>query len=131
MYVDFAAKPEDLFVDNPDGKVPVLLDGDVRVPDSGAIVDYLEEKYSDPKLGESTITGVGEKLFPSFVQFLKSGPDEQAEKEAALLEQLEQIDAHLAAKGPYLSGAEMGAADCMTVRLCPVHVQITHELGSK
>ena len=69
MYVDFAAKPDDLFVDNPDGKVPVLIDGDTRVPDSGAICKYLDEKYLDGgTLGEATIPGVGEKLFPSFVR---------------------------------------------------------------
>lgn len=104
-------------MDNPDGKVPVLLDGDVRVPDSGAICEYLDEKYPEGgSLGEATVAGVGEKLFPSFVQFLKSSPEEQAEKEPALLEQLQQLNDYIEENGPYLCGDEMGAADTMMVR---------------
>jgi len=35
---------------NPAGKVPVLVDGDVVVPESAAIVLYLAEKYRDKRL---------------------------------------------------------------------------------
>ena len=110
-------------MDNPDGKVPVLLDGDVRVPDSGAICEYLDEKYPNGgSLGEAAIAGVGQKLFPSFVQFLKSRPEEQAEKEPALLEQLQQLNDYIEENGPYLCGDEMGAADTMMVRCTSLSV---------
>lgn len=42
-------------IDDAAGKVPVLKDGDKLVPDSGAIVEYLEATYPDP----STATGEG------------------------------------------------------------------------
>lgn len=120
MYVDFAEKPEDLFVDNPDGKVPVLLDGDVRVPDSGEIVKYLDEHYTaGPSLGAASVPGVAEKLFPAFAQCLKASPAEQADKEKALYEQLKQLNDFLEAHGPFLNGAEMGAADAMMVHSHP------------
>jgi glutathione S-transferase len=41
--------PEFLRV-NPHGKVPVLVDGDFALPESGAILWYLGEKYPDAKL---------------------------------------------------------------------------------
>jgi glutathione dehydrogenase/transferase len=118
LYVDFKNKPEDVFVDNPDGKVPVLLDGETRVPDSGKICIYLDEQYPDKKLGgDAAIPGVAESLLPSFAQFLKSGEEDSAEKEAALMEQLKQLNEFLAANGPFLNGTEMGSADVMIVRI--------------
>lgn len=98
----------------------MLLDGETRVPDSGAICVYLDNQYPEKKLGgDSAVPGVAEKLFPSFVEFLKASDDEKAEKEAALLEQLNQLNKYLAANGPFINGAEMGSADAMMVCFKP------------
>jgi maleylpyruvate isomerase len=40
---------------NPDGLVPVLEDGDIRVSQSMAMIEYLEERYPDPALLPSSI----------------------------------------------------------------------------
>jgi glutathione S-transferase len=36
--------------ENPIGRVPVLADGDDRIPESGVIAEYLEELYPEPSL---------------------------------------------------------------------------------
>lgn len=95
--------------------MPVIDDDGEWIADSGDICAYLDQKYDDQVMGEGQIPGVAEKFFPSFVGFLKSSGDEAAEKEAALSEQLKQLDTYLAENGPYLGGEEMKAADAMLV----------------
>jgi glutathione S-transferase len=48
--VDLKAKQDDFSRVSPTGKVPVLVDGDTRVWESMVINEYLEEKYSGPRL---------------------------------------------------------------------------------
>lgn len=67
-------------------------------------------------VGEGQIAGVAEKFFPSFVGLLKASDEDAAEKEAAFVEQLKQLDTYLAENGPYLGGEEMKAPDAMLVR---------------
>jgi len=43
--VDLKNKPKDLWEQNPYGKVPVLVDGDVVVYESAIINEYLDEKF--------------------------------------------------------------------------------------
>lgn len=88
------------------------------VPDSGDICEYLEANF-EPKIGASAPPdGVAESLLPSFVAFLKAeaGTAEAAEKEAALVEQLQQLDDFLAGTRPFLAGDSMGGADTILVR---------------
>ena len=40
---------------NPQGVVPALVDGDVRIGQSLAIIDYLEERYPEPALYPQSI----------------------------------------------------------------------------
>lgn len=113
-YIDFNNKPDWLFEVHKAGTVPILKDGEEWVPDSDTICEYLEKKYSSD-LGPCSLPGVAEKLFPSFVQFLKASDADAAEKEAALLEQLGQLEAYLAEHGPFLHGESMGLADAQVV----------------
>lgn len=114
-YISFDDKPDWLKDVSPEGSVPVLktISSGQWTPDSAGIVDFLEETYPDPPLGKAdSIPEVGSKVFPSFVQFLKSKGEESAEKEQALVKELEALDAHLAAgPGPFLQGADISAAD--------------------
>jgi glutathione S-transferase len=48
--VDLKNKPTELWEQNPYGKVPVLVDGDVVVYESAIIDEYLDEKYPEPSL---------------------------------------------------------------------------------
>lgn len=94
----------------------MIDDGGEWVADSGDIVEYLDKQYTDVPMGESQIAGVAEKFFPSFVGFLKSSDEEAADKEAAFMEQLNQLEAYLSANGPYLGGDQLKAPDAMLVR---------------
>ena len=51
---------------HPMGRIPVLEDGDVRIYESGAIVEYLLAKYDDGKLSPST----KDDDFPEYLQWL-------------------------------------------------------------
>eukprot|EP00892_Ulva_mutabilis_P002503 jgi/Ulvmu1/12253/UM086_0046.1 len=126
-YIDFSKKPDWLFEKSPEGKVPVIDDGGEWIADSGDICAYLDKKYADYVMGEGQIPGVAEKFFPSFVGFLKSSGDDAVDKEAALVDQLKQLDAYLAENGPFLGGDEMNAADAMLVpRLYHASVALPH-----
>lgn len=41
---------EEFLALNPLGKIPVLIDGDFTLPESGVIAEYLEEKFPEPSL---------------------------------------------------------------------------------
>lgn len=55
--------------------------------------------------------GSGGKVFPSFVQFLKSEDSEKAEKQAALEAELNGLNDHLSHHGPFLKGSRISAGD--------------------
>lgn len=65
----------------------------------------------------------GGKVFPSFVQFLKSDDSEAADKQAALEAELGSLNDHLAQNGPFLKGGNISAGD---LALAPklYHLQI-------
>ena len=69
-------------------------------------------------------------LFPAFKAFLQSpGPDEDARRSAAYVQQLEQIQDYLKAdsKGPYLGGQEPSAADlALSPKLYHTTVALKH-----
>lgn len=60
--VPFPKTPE-LLAMSPLGKIPVLRDGDVVVPDSSVICAYLEKKHPAPALYPSTPAALAKALF--------------------------------------------------------------------
>lgn len=65
--VDFKPQPGRLFAQKtPSGKVPVIEDGDVTMFESGAIVEYLLERYDDGRLAPA----VGAPARAAFLQWL-------------------------------------------------------------
>lgn len=50
--VELARRDDGWFRDNPIGKIPVLVVGGVRIPDSTVICETLEDRYPEPPLYE-------------------------------------------------------------------------------
>jgi glutathione S-transferase len=113
-YIDLKDKPDWVFKVNEKGSVPVLKDvkTDTWLASSDEIVDTLEERYPEPALGKAdSIPDAGSKVFPSFVQFLKSDEAESADKQAALEAELSGLNDHLSQHGPFLKGSNISAGD--------------------
>jgi glutathione S-transferase len=114
---------------NSRGRVPVLKDGDFVLPDSMAILAYLEKKYPDPPIFGTTpeehariwqLVSEGEDdlrescnalLRPLF--FLGQDETNPAVREAALEvhRELKRLEA-LLERSPFLVGSRVTAADC-------------------
>jgi hypothetical protein len=69
----------------------------------------------------------GLDVLGKFSGFIKSSPEEAAEKEAALTECLRGLDAYLAEHGPFVGGASPCATDCAVMpRLYHMQVGAKH-----
>ncbi|KAK7310256.1 hypothetical protein RJT34_07657 [Clitoria ternatea] len=109
--IDISKKPEWFLAVNPEGKVPVVQFDGKWVPDSDVIVGILEEKYPEPSLvTPPEFASVGSKIFGSFVSFLKS-KDPTDGTEQTLLAELNALEEHLKAHGPYVAGEKVTAVD--------------------
>jgi glutathione S-transferase len=117
---------------NPLGKVPTIEDGDVRMCESGAIAEYLVEKYGKGRLAPAPGTpGRGEYLqwihwseataMPSLADYFQNimiKPESERipavaeEAKGRIAKWLGVLDAHLAGR-KYLLGDEFTAADAM------------------
>lgn len=114
--IDLSDRPAWLYAKNPLGKVPVLEEGDVCVPESAVIMELLEERYPDPPLLPADPldralarlsvwnhdTGFADAYYAA-----RRGEDGAAER---LSRCLDALDAKLAGY-PYLGGREYGFAD--------------------
>ena len=137
--------PEYLAV-NPNGRVPVLDDGNVRITESTAIAQYLVARY-----GGCLAPPVDSPDFPVYLQWLHYAegmlmvpmgnyvveaillpPDRRSEVHAKralklLGNLLKAVDAHLADRD-YLAG-EFTAADTVTGHACMISEQIGSQLS--
>ncbi|ONK62355.1 uncharacterized protein A4U43_C07F3030 [Asparagus officinalis] len=126
-------KPDWFLEINPEGKVPLFKGEDGKwVADSDVITGIIEEKYPDPSLvTPPEYSSVGSKIFPSFVKFLRSkDPNDGTEK--ALLEELQALDDHLKAHGPYVGGEKISAVDLsLGPKLFHLDIALDHFKGWK
>ena len=69
--VDFAKRFEDaeFMAASPTGSIPAIRDGDVRVMESCAVLEYLGAKYGPTPLAP----GVGDPNYPAYLSFLHFG----------------------------------------------------------
>ena len=129
--------PEFLAV-SPNGRVPVLVDGDVRIFESAAIAEYLVARHGDGRL----VPKVSSPAFPEYLQWLHYGegmimgsvnnyvvetillkPERRSEEHAMralrlMARTVRAVDAHMEGRD-YLAG-EFTAADTITGHACIV-----------
>ena len=63
---DRALRTPEYYKIHPMGRVPVLVDGDVRIYESGAIVQYLLAKYGNGKF----VPSIDDPNFPEYLQWV-------------------------------------------------------------
>lgn len=127
--IDVDARPAWIVEMNPPGgKVPVLDDGGVVLPESVVLMEYLEERYPDPPLlpadpAERALTRLAVWRFDDFgdpyydlYRQRSAGSVERVEVQLAALDR--RLEGH-----PYLGGQTYGLADIAYVpwilRLAP------------
>ncbi|KAI5015937.1 probable glutathione S-transferase DHAR1, cytosolic [Hordeum vulgare subsp. vulgare] len=131
--IDVSNKPDWFLKINPEGKVPVFNGGDGKwIADSDVITQVIEEKYPTPSLvTPPEYASVGSKIFSTFVTFLKS-KDASDGSEKALVDELQALEEHLKAHGPYINGANVSAADLsLAPKLFHLQVALEHFKGWK
>jgi glutathione S-transferase len=117
--IDLSDRPAWLYEKNPTGRVPVIEEGDLPLPESAVIMEFLEERYPEPALlpadaadravARLRIFRDDELTEPYYA--LRRGEEGAAERLGAALAKL---DAELVAR-PFLGGAEYGLADIALV----------------
>jgi len=113
--IDLSDRPAWLYEKNETGRVPVLEEDTLVLPESAVIDDYLNERYPDPPLlpddpGERALARVQIFRFDDLSRpyySLRRGDDGARVKLDA---QLARLDALLEAQ-PFLTGREFGLAD--------------------
>ncbi len=135
VLVDFSReqqKTTDFLALNPLGRVPVLIDGGLRICESAAILLYLTEKHqqlapsvatADRAMFLQQIAFITNNLAPQFRCWFYPADLGMDEYPAALRRQLQhnieaiwqQLDLQLTTQGPYLLGEVFSAADLLLV----------------
>src|ERR687892_1170919 len=113
--IDLENRPVWLYEKNPVGKVPVLEERGVVLPESRVIMEYLEERHPEPPLLPS---GPAER---ALVRLWFERFDElsrpyyrvvfEGEPAEALDDELAKLDAALAGASTYLAGSQFSQAD--------------------
>lgn len=113
--VDLADRPAWIYEKNATGRVPVLEEDDRPLPESAVVMEFLEERYPEPRL---LPVDPADRAFARLVAFradeltspyyaLRRGEDGARERLEA---QLDRLDGALAGRR-WLGGAEYGLAD--------------------
>ncbi|HJU35840.1 MAG TPA: glutathione S-transferase family protein [Gaiellaceae bacterium] len=128
--IDLSDRPAWLYEKNPAGRVPVLEEDDLLLPESAVIMEFLEERYPEPPLLPSD---PADRAFARLVVFrdhdltdpyyaLRRGEEGAREELDAALG---RYDSMLAGRS-YLGGMEFGLAD---IALVPWFLRARDMLG--
>jgi stringent starvation protein A len=116
IVIDLADRPAWLYEKNPAGRVPVLEEDGLCIPESVVIMELLEERFPEPSLLPSDAADRAlvrlavwrfDDEFSRDYYAARRGDDGAAERFAS---SLEALDARLSSS-PYLVGASYGLAD--------------------
>ena len=116
VQVDLGNKPAWLLEKNPLGRVPVLEEDGLCLPESAVIMELLEERYPEPALlpvepAERALARLAvwrfDTEFSDAYYAARRGGEEELRRFG---ERLAALDARLAER-PYLTGSEYGLAD--------------------
>lgn len=142
--------PEHLAV-NPNGRVPTLIDGEVTIFESGAIVEYVLARHGGGRLRPAETA----PEFPAYLQWLHYAegmimppvntivvetillaPERRSEANAAralklLTRSLGAVEGALGDGRPFLAGAAFTGADVMTGHACTVARKLGADLSDK
>jgi glutathione S-transferase len=121
---------------SPNGRIPVLVDGEIRIFESPAIAEYLAARYGEGKL----VPDVNSNAFPVYLQWLHYGegmimgpmnnfvvetillkPERRSEEHAnralkLMMRMVHTVDAHMVDR-EYLAG-DFTVADTITGHAC-------------
>lgn len=114
--------------DNPKGSVPVLENGDTWIPDSGRIVEYLNEAYPKPPM---PLDPEASELVSPFFGAFKALRNNVGDKdlEAALTTVLQNLEDLLVKRGTdFFGGDGLNAADA---EFLPRFYHMSTVLGSE
>ena len=145
---DKAMRSPEFLAVNPNGRVPVLDDGDIRISESAAIAQYLLARYGNGRLEPA----VDSPEYPVYLQWLHFAegmmmgpignyvvekillpPERSSEAHAKRAVKLvgnllKSVDAHLEGRD-YLAG-EFSAADMLTGHACIVSARLGVDYGA-
>jgi len=115
VVVDLRDRPSWIYEKNPLGKVPVLEEDGLVLPESAVIMEYLEERYPKPPLwpADPAERAEGRLLVERFDSLsrpyysLRRGEEDARDR---LDDQLALLDDRLGER-PFLTGQEFGLAD--------------------
>ncbi|MEW5307637.1 MAG: hypothetical protein WDW36_010016 [Sanguina aurantia] len=132
-YIDVDNKPAWL-QEQFGGKVPLIKfdDGGGYLPDSDAIVKELEARYPQQPTGQQQeAQQTPSRIFPAFRDFLMSKPEDESEKEQALISELTALDNTLKQQeGPFLGGKALNLNDASVApKLYHLSVALPHFKG--
>jgi glutathione S-transferase len=111
---------------NPIGKIPTLVDGDVVLPESEVICEYLEDKFPTPSLrGAAGAEAARVRLISRLVDLYLMTPtakllthrladplDRTEQPKVEVAKALDHLEHFLDAKGPFAAAARLTLADC-------------------
>jgi glutathione S-transferase len=114
LEIDLSDRPDWIYEKNPTGRVPVLEEDALVLPESRVIMEYLDERYPEPALwpadaaeralGRLWLERFDDRLGDAYYAVRRGEPRDVLDGKLAALE-------HALEAQPYLSGREYGLAD--------------------